>query len=526
MKKNLSFKDNYFNYFLLLYFFIGIFYSLNVGITHDEAHSNLVWELNKSKLSNIFLNTEENVELLDSYFGYYGIGFYLISTPLELLFSQLINYNEINRAGSKLLIKHPVVFIFFILSAIYFRKIILLFTKDKFFSNISTILFLTYPYLLGHSFFNVKDIPSMSIWLICTYFIIKIMNEYFNYEKIRSKNIILLAALTSYLISIRISGVLIFIEYLVFLIFYTNIFKKNLFHFLIKNIRMISIFSLVFIATTFLFNPNFWDNPLKFFKAISFMSQHIQTVCTITLGDCMKAQNLPSSYLFIWLFFKLPLIILFGLSVFPFIEKKLFTNKENLIIIGSLSITVIIIMLLLILFNVNLYDELRQVLFLIPLIFIISLILMFNFKKKLGLALIGFSIIFFLFQNIKLFPYNYIWLNNSNIFMKVSNNFELDYWGVSTKNVANFINSENLNPDDCIISNTNDRIIFFLNNSNQCFKPFNELHKKNERPFYVALTERATNKGVPNKCELIHSEQVKMNFSKEDLILAKIFKCS
>ena len=110
--------------------------------------------------------------------------------------------------------------------------------------------------------------------------------------------------------------------------------------------------------------------------------------------------------------------------------------------------------------------------------------------------------------------------------MKVSNNFELDYWGVSTKNVANFINSENLNSDDCIISNINDRIIFFLNNSNQCFKPFNELHKKNERPFYVALTERATNKGVPNKCELIHSEQVKMNFSKEDLILAKIFKCS
>ena len=77
------------------------------------------------------------------------------------------------------------------------------------------------------------------------------MNEYFYYEKIRSKNIILLATLTSYLISIRISGVLIFIQYLVFLIFYTNIFKKNLFYFLIKNIRMISIFSLVFIANYF-----------------------------------------------------------------------------------------------------------------------------------------------------------------------------------------------------------------------------------------------------------------------------------
>ena len=25
------------------------------------------------------------------------------------------------------------------------------------------------------------------------------------------------------------------------------------------------------------------------------MGQHIQTVCTVTLGTCMKAQNLPST---------------------------------------------------------------------------------------------------------------------------------------------------------------------------------------------------------------------------------------
>ena len=31
------------------------------------------------------------------------------------------------------------------------------------------------------------------------------------------------------------------------------------------------------------------------FQAIKYMSQHIQTVCTITLGECMKAQELPAS---------------------------------------------------------------------------------------------------------------------------------------------------------------------------------------------------------------------------------------
>ena len=71
-------------------------------------------------------------------------------------------------------------------------------------------------------------------------------------------------------------------------------------------------------------------------------------------------------------------------------------------------LTISSIILILILLNVNLYDELRQVLFLIPLIFIISLITIFNFKKKISIFLVSFFIIFFSIQNLKIFPYNYL----------------------------------------------------------------------------------------------------------------------
>ena len=50
--------------------------------------------------------------------------------------------------------------------------------------------------------------------------------------------------------------------------------------------------------------------------------------------------------------------------------------------------------------------------------------------------------------------------------------------------------------------------------------------KKNKRPFYVVLTERSLKKGVPNKCDMIHSETSRINFSKEDIVLAKIYKCN
>ncbi len=174
MKKITHIKKNYFNYFLVFYSLIGIYLSLSVGITHDEAHSNWVWKLNFYKILNIFLDSNYDVSYLNTYHGYYGVGFYYLAAPLDLIFSKMIDMNEISLEGSVLLAKHPAVFIFFIISGIYLRKIFLLLTQDALFSNLSTILFLTYPYIFGHSLFNIKDIPFMSIWVICTYYLMNI----------------------------------------------------------------------------------------------------------------------------------------------------------------------------------------------------------------------------------------------------------------------------------------------------------------------------------------------------------------
>ena len=64
MKKISIFKENYYSIFLIFYFLIGIFVSMNVGITHDEPHSNWVWELNKKKLSNLFFSTNYDINYL------------------------------------------------------------------------------------------------------------------------------------------------------------------------------------------------------------------------------------------------------------------------------------------------------------------------------------------------------------------------------------------------------------------------------------------------------------------------------
>ena len=93
--------------------------------------------------------------------------------------------------------------------------------------------------------------------------------------------------------------------------------------------------------------------------------------------------------------------------------------------------------------------------------------------------------------------------------------------GVSTKEVANYIDTDYDN--SCLISNRNQGIKFFLKKQDTCLKPFNELHKNNRRPL-IAMT-RDFKKGVPNGCVLIHSETKKLNFSSENLIFAKIYRC-
>ncbi len=247
MKNFFNIKKNYFNYFLFFFTIIGIYLSLNVGITHDEAHSSWIWELNKKKILNIFFdinyevkslneslgyNQDFNLIALDSFHGFYGVGFYLVSFPFEKLISIFYNFDFISEEGKQLLIKHPLVLIYFVIGGFFLNKILFLITQNKLTSNLGSIFFLTYPYLLGHGLFNTKDIPLMSVWIACTYFFAKIMFDFFENKKVNIKKIFIISLLTAHLISLRVSGVLIFIEYLFFVFFFIHLYKMNFIYFL------------------------------------------------------------------------------------------------------------------------------------------------------------------------------------------------------------------------------------------------------------------------------------------------------
>ena len=359
------------------YIILISFLSLNVGITHDEVHNLEVWKIKSKIYSNFLFNTDYEVVFPDAGMQYYGIGFHIFSYPFELFFRNILVFFDYSDDAILLISKHPSIVIIFAISGVFFRNIIFLITKNKFYSNITAVFYLVYPYILGHSFFNFKDIPFMSLWVICTYLFMVISKKLYNKEKIYFLELSTFAFLTAFLLSVRVSGILILVEYFIFIIFVIHFSKIEIINFIKSVSNKLLIFLSIFVMSFYLLHPSFWSDPSSLLEAFKYMSKHIQTVCTITFGTCMKAQNLPSSYIPLWLLIKLPILTLLSFLLFPIVEKKIFSKNLNTIFIGPLILTPFLIVLLLIIFNVNLYDELRQILFIVPLILLASFSVLF-----------------------------------------------------------------------------------------------------------------------------------------------------
>ena len=163
---------------------------------------------------------------------YHGIAFHYISQPIQLVLYKFISeLNNSTEFAAFLMSKHLAVFFIFCISSIFFYRLIFKITSNQLFSFLSLITYLLYPYLFGHSLFNMKDIPFLSFWIITSYYSLNIVEDIFLDKQIHYKNLIFLAFLTSFLISIRILGFVIFFQFLITLIILFNYKNINFFIF-------------------------------------------------------------------------------------------------------------------------------------------------------------------------------------------------------------------------------------------------------------------------------------------------------
>ena len=525
----INYKYIFIFFLISLYIIIGGYLSLTNGITSDESFEQLNWIENIEGVKNLLINGNYD-EFLKYKDKYHGIAFHYISQPIQLVLYKFISQlNNSTEYAAFLMSKHLAVFFIFFISSIFFYRLIFKITSNQLFSFLSVTTYLLYPYLLGHSLFNMKDIPFLSFWIITSYYSLSIVENIFLEKKIYYKNLIFLSFLTSFLISIRILGFVIFFQFLITLIILFKYKNIDLFIFLKKYFKHLVVFFITLSIFIYILNPVFWLNPLELVNSIVWMSQYFNNICTLTLGDCMSSLSLPASYYFIWLFFKLPILILLGLILFPIVEKQIFNDAINSIYYGTFVFSSLLIIILFILLRVNIYDEIRHIMFIVPLIFLVGLINLYMFNKKFSYLLLSLTSVFFLIENINLNPYQYTWLNSFAKFTNIEKNFEVDYWGVSGKNLQKKINeyskTNKISKEICIYGDEFTKE-FLINKGFTCFQRYQELDSAKIKPAIAYKNLRNAKRSNPRDCKLIWNESYKYTFYNKKVSVGTLWFCS
>ena len=184
--------------------------------------------------------------------------------------------------------------------------------------------------------------------------------------------------------------------------------------------------------------------------------------------------------------------------------------------------------------NLNIYNGLRHILFLIPLIYLISIRnFVFFFKsQKVRLSAFIISLFFLIIDNYSLYPYNYTYLNyiarsdfRSNFDYKNKSfplKYELDYWGYSlkesVKTLDEYSKSEKIYVDfpkfwDPIILPFSDKLV--LKND------------KAETYYYISPIYGVGNgRKVPDNCKLIDTTSRKYFLDNKSFHFSYFAKCN
>lgn len=513
----------------------GVLISLKVGLSYDEDAEFRTYSMNMAAITGLLNGDIRPYVDLTQYFDrYYGIGFHVISHGLGAwlyaLTGDLLPYSPL---GSRLIWAHAVVFLAYVSSGIAFRFCLLRLTGDPLISALGMFVFLLWPYLFGHSMMNVKDIPFMCAWLLCTLQVLRIFQAPQLTSQAYIWNFALLGAMTAWLISIRVSGILIFVQYAWFGILLLRQIDYAQLNTSIYQIlsRAILVFLLAMTGVLFILYPIAWHDPREFFNAIGYMSSHPWLGNTLTAGELVEPKTRMPFYISTWLLAKLPVFALIGIALTPVIFWKAFTRRQlssRHSALLAIFLSAVTILSILILMRVSLYNELRQILFLSAILLLISIVGWYYLSRPLSIAVLTVTIGVMALDNINLYPYQYSYVNEIARNLPKGKLFETDYFGLSVGETARWLNKSNVDGESQCLYVPSAHLWGFEIDAKKfpCVSNFPGDLSLIKKPFLFFVQARGpTAYAAPPWCRLLHLESRKLPFSDTTLRMGELYEC-
>lgn len=511
------------NYVYFLFTILLLFGTLKVGdygISIDEPierkHGIVAFDYVNEKFGlfpSIPRGTEINLVNYDH--RDYGLIFQFTAYSLELIFN-------INNSKEVFLLRHLLVFLLFWVSLIFFYKIIEWRYKDWKIGLVGVIFFLLSPRLFADSFYNPKDIPLMSFFIISAF---TMVNFFFQPTKLGA---IWHGVACGLVVGTRIVGVYMPIFTLLLILF--RIYQIRSSSQLIRDFLLVSsIFIFSLCLSTLIFWPILWEDPIgNLLYSFNSMKKFRWYGNILFWGQMVNSNNLPWYYIPSWILVTTPIsIVLFFCAGIFSISKSLYNQKWSYLKSRSNQMDLIFLGLFLgpliavIIFNSVLYNGWRHLYFIYPFFLLIgmrgfmSLFLFvrssFLLKKRIFVSgILSVFIVFNLIQTLvfmfKNHPHQNVYFNE--LVRNVEHNFERDYYGLSYKQALKYLLEKT--DDDSLMIYSHD-FIGKINTMNFPKKEAERLHfvsNLNDADYFMSLLNPRDEK---EKFEMINKNSLYNN---------------
>ncbi len=368
-------------------------------------------------------------------------------------FTALIN--RVFSIENEFLTRHFTGAFFFWLLLLFAALIAYQITGSFWVATLTVVSMVVMPRLFGQAFGNLKDIPFATGYAAGVYFIIRFVKEL---PAPNWSSAIWLGLAIAFTNSVRIGGLILF-AYLGLAVVGAIILKPFLLKQIVSTKRSFVRLAgqgILIVAIGYFAGLLFWpfalqdvfQNPLE---SLSVMEHYKVSIRQIFEGNIIWSTRLPWYYLPRWLLISTPEFVIFGflLSIFFLIrnfikqvnQKQLFLELFVLFTLGFPIVYVIAI-------HSNLYSGVRQMLFVLPLLAVLSSVGLFRFwqtkfNKKFKIVVVTLFFVLMLLpavQQVKTFPADYIYFNKiSGGNKKAWANYEYDYYFHSIKKPTAFL---------------------------------------------------------------------------------------
>ena len=379
----------------------------------------------------------DGVALINDHNKFYGAAFEL---PL-LLVERVLGLED---SRSVFISRHILTHLFFIVGGFFCCLLAYRLSNSRLIALFALLLFLLHPRLYAHSFFNTKDIPFLSMFMIALY----LTHRAFSRDTVRA--FLLLGVAVGILVNLRIMGVMLLPAILVMRA--VDLFDASGREEQKRILITGGLFALTGALTFYTTLPYLWANPIgRFAEMPAVLSQHPNYSFQLFQGELILSTELPWHYIPTWFAITTPPVaLLLGLIGTAALVYRAVTGPGDVLRntplrFGFLLIACFALPILAgILLESNTYDGWRHMYFLYAPFCLLAALGLHQVVSRCqraplragvyGLAGTGLGIV--IIQMTQIHPYQQVYFNllvDRKTPEYLRTQYDMEYWGTSPR---------------------------------------------------------------------------------------------